>query len=534
MIRTTMGALLAGALLLTTACGDGVLEPGPGKTTVATVEVGPAGRALAVGDTLRVEAVARAADGTPVGGVALSWASEQGTVAEVVPAGATALVRALRPGTASIRAAAGGTVGRVTVTVNPAPARVDTVVLHGLAPAGEPQTTLMEVGWEHVVGADARVPDGSSVTKPFTWGSDDPAVATVAPQGEGGGFAVIRGQGPGRTRVWAETEGRRGSALVVVAPATPPASAVALQPDSLLMELGKQPELWAWVYAEDGAWVENPQVTWFSHDTTIVRVEGRAAGRGRLTGLREGRARVTALSGGRSATAMIRVKVAGPVGSVAVTPRELGVWTGQLFSLAAHVAGTGGGDLPGQPVTWSVEDPSVVEIDAVGRGRALRPGSTRVFAESGGKKGAAFLRVLDWPQGPTTLALLPNVEPGGGPRVTVTVGERPWVDAGVTRTARLWLTGGTLTLDAGAARYEQALQVDWVLIDEAGTSRVVRRETWTDRGEVFFDPFGTSGYAFRSTAKPGFTFDGIWVEGGLLALRQVVGTAPAVGYLYRM
>lgn len=532
MTYTIRGALAAAALLLTMGCGDGTLEPAP--EVVATVEIGGSDRTLAVGDTVRLVGVARGPDGREIAGLPLAWMSEAGAVAAVTGSGTTALVRAMAPGTAAIRASAGGKVGRVTLTVTPPPVRVDTVVLHGLAGPGEPQTALMEVGWESMVGADARVPGGASVTLPMTWASADSSVATVTAQGDYGSFALVRARGPGRTRIWAEAEGRRGSATIVVAPATPPASSLSLQLDSLLMELGKHPELRAWVWSENGAWVENPAVTWFSHDTTVVAVEGQTTGgRGRLTGLREGRARVTALSGGRSATAFVRVKAPGPVGAVMVTPRTLGVWEGQLFSLRADVLATTGGPLPGQPVTWTVEDPSVLDVDAVGRGRAIRVGTTKVFAESGGRVGIAEVRVVPWAAGPVTLRLLPFVEPGGGPRLTVVLGTTAWTDAGgVTRTAYLWLTGGSLTLDAGAGRYEQRLEVETVLVDAGGTPTVVRRETRLDRGRLLTDLFtGLPGH-FRSEVTPGLEFQGEYLEAGKYAVRQTLGTAPAMGYLY--
>src|SRR5690606_39510105 len=78
--RTRAAFLLAAAVAAAVvACGDGDDPSGPGvppEERVASIEVvSPIDTVMVAGRSVRLEAVAREADGTAIGGVAVTWAA---------------------------------------------------------------------------------------------------------------------------------------------------------------------------------------------------------------------------------------------------------------------------------------------------------------------------------------------------------------------------------------------------------------------------------------------------------------------------
>jgi len=117
--RAPAAFLLAAAVAAAVvACGDGDDPAGPGvppEERVATIEVtSPIDTVMVVGRSVRLEAVAREADGTAVSGVAFTWAASNQDVAAV---DGTGLVQAAAPGTSSISAAAGAATGSLRMRV---------------------------------------------------------------------------------------------------------------------------------------------------------------------------------------------------------------------------------------------------------------------------------------------------------------------------------------------------------------------------------------------------------------------------------
>jgi len=109
----------AAALLALAGCEN---DPTVVEEDVATVQVMPDQRVLAVGETLQLDVVARDEGGEEPSAQrmeALAWSSDNGAVATVSAAG---VVTGVAPGTASIRAELEGVDGSVTVTVAAVPA----------------------------------------------------------------------------------------------------------------------------------------------------------------------------------------------------------------------------------------------------------------------------------------------------------------------------------------------------------------------------------------------------------------------------
>lgn len=609
-------AILTGALALLpalTACDD---DPaGLGEREVRTVEVGPAGQAVVVGDTVRFTATARAADGSTVDDVQVQWTTGDDEVATVTGQGGTALVRAVGVGNVLVKASAGGRWGMVylsvaeappvpvTIEITPSAPTVEVggeiiltavlktaedevvegheitwssqrpwiaavqegdvpgqVVVTALQPGAativargaglengmqvtvtspEPVAATLEVtpaaatvpeGQEIALQAVLRAADGSALHgRPITWTSQAPATASVTPI-EAPGHAVVAGHDAGTATIVARAEGLEASAVVTVTPALV-LSGMEMRPDTLVLETNVTATLGVHAWGPDGAWFPDPPATWVNFDPTVVSVIGSGP-TAQVTGLREGTARIVASAGGASATAIVIVRDAGPVGQVVVTPTSAGVWKGSLYRLTARVLDTNGVEMSGHPVAWSVEDASVATIEADGLMLTLEPGTTRVFARSGGKEGVSTIRVYATPTGRMVLDLSPQEAPTGEWRPEVALPDTTWTDpTGATHTAHRFLVGGVLDIGETPSRWTQTLEVETVVVLATGP-KVVSRTTLADHGTFGYgwdDPWR---FHYRSEETPTYTFESRMIEAGRMIVRQAVAGAPLTFFVW--
>ena len=107
------------SFMVISSCGGGsdavTPPPPPPPPVVTTIEVSPATKAMLVGDTATLLALARDQNGSTMPGVTLSWSSQSAAVASV---SSTGKVTALAAGTAVISASASGKTGSAMVTVS--------------------------------------------------------------------------------------------------------------------------------------------------------------------------------------------------------------------------------------------------------------------------------------------------------------------------------------------------------------------------------------------------------------------------------
>lgn len=87
------------------------------------------------------------------------------------------------------------------------------------------------------------------------------------------------------------------------------------------------------------------------------------------------------------------------------------MWNTYEYQLQAVVKGIGGIVLPNVRVAWEIRDSAIVEIDAAGCARALKPGSTIISANAGGRKTNAYVTVFSLGPNGLFLELQPNQEP---------------------------------------------------------------------------------------------------------------------------
>jgi plastocyanin len=169
------------------------------KPRITRIDVSAPGAAIFAGGSHLLRATPRNANGDPRIDIALTWTSENSSVAAV---DATGMVVALKPGKTKIRAAGDGVTGETSIevvkpsfaklVVSPATSAVKTGdVVHFSAKGGKREAIAGEVAWS-VQGAGAAIwPDGTFVAeRPGTYtvvasAGDRDAMASVlaAPRG---------------------------------------------------------------------------------------------------------------------------------------------------------------------------------------------------------------------------------------------------------------------------------------------------------------------------------------------------------------
>lgn len=431
--------------------------------------------------------MAKAKDGSVVTGLQVAWASLSEANASVQEHGATALVTALQAGPVTVAATVQGKVGTAALSIAarlPVAASVAITTGGGFLEVGE-EAHLRAV----VTGDDGSIMDGSGLV----WSTDNEEVAAVAPLEEPA-VARVRARGPGAAKITARLGELSAEVRVTVGPASQPTSAVGVVPNVLTVELGKTITLQAVAWALDGSWIEEPVTHWSTSDAAVATVDaGASASRAILTARAPGTVTIHAASGGRAAAAQITVVPTPDVGYVILGRSEQSLWKGQFFRFNVQVLGRTGGTLPGAPVLWTVDDPTVADVDASGQIHARKAGTTRVVAESGGVQGVATIRVREWPvEGALSLTLQAGTDPWGMPRLLPRLGTALWTDSlGVEHEASLWLRSGGIAFH-GDGRYTQHIKVDVRIPGFGGILQLVEQRIEEVSGVVGYhvlDPY---------------------------------------------
>ena len=252
---------------------------------VVAVRLSPMSRDLTVGGTVQLTAEPLDAKGAVLSGRSIAWSSSRTSVATVSGSGA---VTARSPGSAIITATVEGKNGVAAITV--APASVASVAV-------SPTSATLVVGETVQLGAQPRDASGQPLGgRAVTWSTDRSAVATVTSTG------VVTALSPGMATITASSEGRRGSATIVVR--APSVNRVQVTPASTTVKAGGSFRLTANVYDSRGNIMTEARVEWASSDTRIAVVDNA----GGVLALREGSAVITATSGGKSGSASVRVR----------------------------------------------------------------------------------------------------------------------------------------------------------------------------------------------------------------------------------
>jgi len=245
----TAGAVASQATITATSEG----QSGTATVTVvsnapvASVTVTPATASVAVGQTVRLTATLRDANGNVLSGRTVLWTSDNAVAATVDGNG---LVSGVSAGPAVITATSEGKSGAATVTVV-APVASVTVT---------PATASVAVGQTVQLTATLRDANGNVLSgRTVLWTSDNAVVATVD------GTGLVSGVSAGPAVITATSEGKSGSASVTV---TAPSGA----PECATPQPG-------WIWCDD--FEQNRLSQYFEYDSaggSFVRVTGVGVG----------------------------------------------------------------------------------------------------------------------------------------------------------------------------------------------------------------------------------------------------------------
>jgi uncharacterized protein YjdB len=171
---------------------------------VASVTVTPTTASLTVGQTTQLTATPKDANGTPLSGRAVTWATSNAGVATV---SATGVVTGVAPGTATITATSEGKSGTAAITVTNVPVASVSVT---------PGVASLLVGGTVQLTATPKDANGNPLSgRVVTWSSSAPLLASVSSSGLVSGLAV------GGVTITATSEGQSGSAALSVSGQTP-------------------------------------------------------------------------------------------------------------------------------------------------------------------------------------------------------------------------------------------------------------------------------------------------------------------------
>ena len=274
------------------------------------------------------------------------WASSNASVANVN----SGAVYAVKEGTATITASAGGKSATCSVKVSSKIVAVTSITLD--------KTSLsMQVGETETI--TAIVSPDNATDKTVEWGSSDVAVATVAD-------GIITAKKSGEATITAKSGSCIAECKVTI---TVSAESVTLDKTSLSLAIGESATLTATVKPDDAT---DKTVAWSSSDESVAKVDN-----GKVTAVKSGKATVTAKCGVKTAECAVTVTV--PVSSITLDKTTLSLVIGESFTLTATVKPD---DATDKTVTWSSSDESVARVDN-GKVTAVNAGQAKISAAVG-------------------------------------------------------------------------------------------------------------------------------------------------------
>jgi uncharacterized protein YjdB len=175
---------------------------------VASVSLSPATVSVAVGQAVQLTATPRDANGNPLSGRVVTWATSNAAVATVTSSGqvTVGVVTGVAAGSATITATSEGKIASSTATVTLVPVASVAVT---------PAAATITGGSNLQLSAVTRDAAGNTLTgRVVTWSSSNTSVATVS------GSGLIVGQSAGSATITATSESAGGTSAITVQ--TPP------------------------------------------------------------------------------------------------------------------------------------------------------------------------------------------------------------------------------------------------------------------------------------------------------------------------
>ena len=278
----------------------------------------------------------------------VTWASSNASVASVN----SGTVTALKEGTATITASAGGKSATCSVKVS---AKIIAVTSISLDKA----SLSIQVGDTETLTATIQ-PDNAT-DKAVVWTSSEDAIASVS-------NGKITAHKSGKATITAKSGTCSAECEVTVSVNT---ESITLDKTTLSLSVGETAQLTATVKPDDAT---DKTVTWSSSDESVAKVDN-----GKVAALKSGKATITAKCGDKTAECAVTVTV--PVSSITLDKSTLSLVIGESATLTAVVKPD---DATDQNVTWTSSDESVAKVDN-GKVTAIKSGKATVTAKCGGK-----------------------------------------------------------------------------------------------------------------------------------------------------
>jgi len=391
---------------------------------VASVSVSPASATVLVGQTVQLTATPKDANGNPLSGRVVTWATSAASVTTVSAGG---LVTGVAAGTATITATSEGNGGTSAIMVTTVPVASVTV---------SPASASLLVGQTVQLTATPKDANGNPLSgRVVTWTTSAASVTTVSAGG------LVTGVAAGTATITATSEGN--SAIATITVANVPVAAVTVSPATPAILVSKTVQLTATPKDAAGNPLSGRVVTWATSATSVATVSAT----GLVTGVTVGTATITATSEGKSGSAAVTVNPV-PVASVTVSPGTASIPVGGTVQLSATPKDSAGNPLSGRTVAWATSAASVATVTASGLVTGVTAGTATITATSGGKSGTATITVTSSTGVHAGYYASPNGSSAGDGSVS-----RPWdlptalnggngkVQPGDT----IWLRGGTYT-----------------------------------------------------------------------------------------
>src|SRR6266705_1236744 len=198
--------------------GSSAVTVTAGPLPVASVTVSPASASVPVGQAVQVTATPKDANGNPLTGRTVTWASSNTSVGTV---NASGLVTGVVAGSTTITATTEGQSGTSVVTVTLVPVASVTV---------SPAPAAVFVGQTTQLTATPKDVNGNTLTgRTITWASSPSSIAGV------NGSGLVAGVAVGSATITATSEGKNGaSTITVTTPPPPPAGSCLTQAGPLV------------------------------------------------------------------------------------------------------------------------------------------------------------------------------------------------------------------------------------------------------------------------------------------------------------
>ncbi len=333
---------------------------------VATVSISPGSDTLGVGTEAPLVATLRDAGGQVLTNRVIAWNSSNVQVATVSSAG---VVSALSPGSAIISAVSEGRVGTASV-----------LILARLASTVTLTPSLANIVVGTTIQLESQITDPAGnilIGRPISYSSDNPALATVNAAG------LVTALAPGSVKITAVSEGKTGTANIVVSPL--PVATVLITPGSATILTGTTRQLSWQALSAAGAELSGRNIAWTSGAPSVASVSVT----GLVTPIAPGVALIVGVVDGVAGFSTITVQLPA-IASVTITGGTSSMAIGGRMQLVATARDNSGVPLSNRIITWTTSNENVAFVSSTGAVVGVASGFVTITATSEGVS-ATFL-----------------------------------------------------------------------------------------------------------------------------------------------